>query len=1029
MMSPATRLSDDQSPPPAHFPTNFLAELFADGRFDCRCSLPDVQVELEAVFDAPENHSPNRHVKKWVNQAMICTNIYLTICRDFEIILSNQQKGSRSVNMKKSIVASFVIAGLAGFSAIGETWYWSPTSGSNWTEPKNWLNSSNERGVGYPNTGDTAVLGDTSSSSGTACYAPDGSSRKLYELRIGPGKVVTMNQGDYGFQAGGKGFQYLAASGATGNWGGMRFGGNGDVPINISNNVQFAMQMRMNVDSGTPALVKEGQGEFICYNQNGSSFNLKEVRVKQGAIDCSMDSGTINDCRFMFDGNDSSQRFTMGYANHKGLNLNNCGLYETNGVANAEHGFDDRGKNFQVTFTGTQKLNPTVFSGRFYNKAGIKWSPSAADAVFVCSNGVSDTAGIITVAKGTVRLVTGASFTALAELQVAAGATFEVADAPSVAFSTSVLTLSDATAKVKVGENVNIAFTTGTLAGKALKPGVYSAVGGEGLRTATWIEGDGTVTIVDGPTNSDTWTGGAAGGTSALLGGNWESGEDPDLASGSFFATFAAGGTEASLPADTEAKFDGVILERTSGNAAFAFSAAAGASATIGGNGFKGLSAAATTWNMAWPLVLGAAQSWTIGANDSLVVAGGLSGTEPLTLDGAGAVTFASESTHSGALNLNSGTVRVTASNGLGTSARRVDFANDKVALSFAGDISIDSPIYGKTSGPDNGNNGFTIEPNANVVFNGEVRQYSLGGRITVGAGATVTFKGGYAQDTSGMTSSICPRGSGTIIVEGKPMTSGFRLECATDNPVTLDFRVAGNNLKVARDYNWSLFTGPLYTRVANAFAARQWIQLRGSTAFFDLCGNNQSVMLLHGESGTRVTSATPATLTVTSEVMNEYQDYTQTGDTNRVDLAVFEGAVNFKKTGPVIHTFGATSTSTGSVEVTQGPLVFNANGKWPDCSAVKVTGGILDIRNADAFGDVTRTSHGKPQAIWTVSSAAKVKLNFDGVIKCRQLFIDGVKSYGTFGAADSSAQYKCEWVEGTGCLFALQSSLAVILR
>ena len=931
--------------------------------------------------------------------------------------------------MKNCLAVVFAAAVAAGgLSLNAETWYWSQTSGSNWTEPKNWLNSSGERGVGYPNTGDTAVLGDTASSSGTACYSPNGSSRKLYELRIGPGKVVTMNQGDYGFQADGKGFQYLATSGTTGNWGGMRFGGNGDVPINISNNVQFAMQMRMTVDSGRPALVKEGQGEFICYNQGASEFSLKEVRLKQGKIDCSSNSGSISDCQFMFDGNDTSQRFTMGYGSHKGLNLKNCGLYETNGVANTDHGFDDNNKGLQVTFSGTQKLNPTVFTGRFYKKTGLNWNPSSADSVFICSNGVSDTAGILTVAKGTVRLANGASFTALAEVQLAAGATFEVVDEPSVAFHSAVLTMADATAKIKVGEGVNITFTTGTLVGKALKPGVYSAAGGEDRRTATWIEGEGTVTIEDGPANSDTWSGGATGNTSALLGGNWEGGEAPDLASGSFFATFAAGGTEASLPADTEAKFDGIICENTSGNASFAFTAGEGASATVGGNGLKGLSAAATTWNMAWPLVVGVGQAWTIGANDTFVVSGGLSGSADLTLDGAGTVMFASESTHSGALNLKSGTVRVTASNGLGTNAREVQFQNDKVNLSFAGDIAIDSPMYGKTSGADSNNNGFTVEPNANVVFNGRVRQYSFGGRVTVGDGAAVTFKGGYNQTQEGMSSTFVPRGNGTIVVTNTPMSIGMLVSGASGHPTTIDLRVAGNTFNSSRRYNYSTLYGPLYTRVKNALAANQsWLCLNGSSAVWDLCGTDQSVALFHGTSGSRVTSSSPATLTLAATHQNVQEQINQdagfSGGTNRADLAVFDGAVSVYKTGEVKHTFGATSTSTGSVSVAQGPLVFNANGKWPNCRTVSVSNtGTLILQNEAPFDEKATVSV-------TTDKGAKIQLD-GGNVKFDRLYVDGHrKGGGTYGAVGSGAAHEVNWIVGNGLLDVAEHGLILFLR
>ena len=929
-----------------------------------------------------------------------------------------------SVSIRRCVLMALAVGGSIS-SAFGENWYWSPTEKNSesrwlWTNANNWTNSLGARGVGYPNTGDKVFLGQYAKPSATEAYSPNGSSRFFHTVQIGPHTGVSINQGGYGLQGGGGGLQYLANANCIGNWSSIFFSGDGEVPINIDRNVIYSMQSQMHVVSGNPVVIKQGLGQFNCFNEGGRLYDLPEVRIQQGTWNMANKSLTISNTKIVFDGNDTSARLKYSYTDkwHNDLLLKNSAILEENGVENTDHGivcdYDH-----QVHFTGTPLANPMVFSGKFYTCAGLNWDPSTDDKVFVCANAVSETTGRILVKKGSVKLVTGASFTALSELSIASGAFFQVEEGAGEGFRTALLTMNGETPMV-LGEGVSLMATSALYNGVALPPGTYAAEASGEVKRASWISGAGQVVIETGPAASDTWNG-AGANTDVTTDANWALGTAPDVTSGDLLATFAAGGTSAHLPVGTVAAFNGITLNNTSSGNTFDFTAGAEASAAIGANGIVSSSATKTTWSMGWPLSVDEPETWTIGANDTLSINAGISGSGNLMFAGDGTLVLNSSSAHTGELEFQVKTVRVLATGALGSSERTVIAQRDKTALSFGGDITVDVPLTVSRL-TDSSVKGFSIEPRANVRFTERVVQYE-DHMLTVGEGATVEFSDGYSLVNTGMNGRLYARGSGTIVVKNKAMVLSFQIAGATSNPVAFDFYVAGNNFKASRDYNWSLFTGPLYTRVPDVFAARQWIQLRGASAVFDLCGNDQSVMLFHGEKDSRVTSETPATLMVTSENPSEYSDNTAAGDENRVDLAVFQGAVSFSKKGPVKHTFGATSTSTGTIAVSAGQLIFNANGKWPNCPSVAVSGtGTLVLQNAEPFNE---------KATVSVTTDKGAKLQLDAVnVKCDRLYVDGHRlGGGIYGAVGSGAPREVAWITGEGCLEVAEHGLLLFLR
>ena len=939
--------------------------------------------------------------------------------------------------MKKLTVAACVglvgvWAGSASAAAIlgtgtGREFYWDGTqqwTDTNgklfyfWSNPTNWTDASGNILYDIPKAGDTVYLGKFKKS--TQVYKVCDNSNyehALWSVKVGTNEQ-DVSQGAFVLQAGGEGLTYTGTKNLTGNWCGLGAVGEGEIPITIENNVVYALQMHYYVKTNkqnpksNPVLVKKGPGTFVCFNQAGSrTYDIPLTLIRQGTFDFT-NTRVMNGTVFGFDGDDESQRLAFCYSSYENdITLQNGAIIETNGVDNTKHGITadaDR----QVIFTGTPKVNPMTFTGQFYDKAGLKWSPSSADYRFVCSKAVSATQGSLIVATGTVEIADGASFTALSTLQVDKGAVLDVAAVPSQAFKAQNAVLGDATSKIRLVEGASLEFNAASLGGSALKPGLYTADGRDGSRTAAWIEGAGSVVVVTGPANADTWTGGDAGGAAIALAGNWEGNESPDLDEGGFAATFAKGGTEANLPNGTLAKFAGLTLNNSAGSS-FAFTAGTDASAQVGDLGIKADdAAAATAWTFGWPIALGSAQTWTVGQNQTVTFNAPLTGETALTLDGPGTTVFNAANNLAGDLTLAKGKLRVTAQGALEPKTRTVNFYHDVAELRIAGKQTVDTPIYSRYIVSNASTYGLTVEDGADVTFNGLVKNYA-DAKLTVGAGATATFVGGLRTDTDGMSAHIRPRGSGTIVITNNVLSTGHAFQGAAGHPVTIDLRVAGNVVNSVSFF--CEMYGRVVTRVVNALNANTWLYL-GSTGSLDLDGHNQTLDLIHGESGAKVTSASPATLTVNSTGAGNALH----GGTARVDKAAYEGQVSLVKKGTYQHTFAGVSTTTGSVEVAGGTATIDATGKWPNVTDVVLTGGTLALGNAEAIGT---------NAVWRVTSGT-ASLAFAGTNSCAKLYVNGVrKSGGVYGPAGSGAQREVPWLSGTGFLQVAEHGLVLFIR
>ena len=149
-----------------------------------------------------------------------------------------------------------------------------------------------------------------------------------------------------------------------------------------------------------------------------------------------------------------------------------------------------------------------------------------------------------------------------------------------------------------------------------------------------------------------------------------------------------------------------------------------------------------------------------------------------------------------------------------------------------------------------------------------------------------------------------------------------------------------------------------------------------------------------------------------------------------RTNATVFAGSVSLYKSGEYPFAVDVTSTSTGAVQVAQGDLMFCANGSWPNCTNVVVSGGSLTLKSTNAFGDQSRGEREKPKALWNISSGAKINLGYTGRIKCSAIFVDGAETNGgTYGAVGSGADHEYACFSGPGLLYVVRKGTVFFVQ
>ena len=899
---------------------------------------------------------------------------------------------------------SFAVAWAAVSSAAEDVWHWrAEKKGTSYylvSYPENWTNEI-ETITGTPPRGARVVIDAPNISTSNGEHPP---------------------WGEVNWKSGGASqFMLCVTSGAPikvrcapFSTAGLYLYGDGETFIDSNQDLRF--QKNFAAMEGSPTFVKKGAWKLTCFYQGGNrDYTFPLTKLQEGTLNISTYKVNQN-VEIRFDGPLQS-RLEIGVSDYRGntnLTFKSSAITESADAVNSDHGITssyDR----QLCFTGTPKVNPMVFTGKFLGSAGLQWKPDSSDYVFVLSNAVSTTTGRFYVSNGTVRVTSGAGFSDLSLLAVdGANSRFEVDASAVKKLPTSThLALSNG-GKVKVAAGAYLSVAVVTVDDVAVADGVYRGSAGPAIgEEVAWIDGSGAVVVgapvADAPVAA-TWDG-AGADTAATTLANWNGATElPDLTGGTA-AVSVTGGT--AFTADVDAFVHGFAV----GVTPFTLEAAAGKTLWIAADGIEGCGGAMTVGG-AGTVVAAEDQTWT---NGTFAVAGHVAS--------------------------------------VGKSSVRIFHAGNGKSPTFADGTVVDADLlFVDSSKAKQGYTTITVPANANITFNGKVvatNTSSLG--ISSGAGSTVTFNDLFMSRDGGNIT-----GSGRIVFNG-PMhfrdRSGF-------SGGTVELHSTGNRLSGFMG-TWS--GGTLKTMVPYAIdktnTKRQssgwdnnsadgdqstWLNLK-ETCMIDLCGNDQSIdqLGMHADgtkSGGHVTSATPATfhLQTTKSYWPAhcysygFTDYKTISDANSygyemADKGYWEGAVNlsYEAADGMVRSMMRQSPSTGRVEVVSGTLVFlrraatsgetfdlkggssnpyprlpNEDGGWTNATAVAVRGGTLELEHSKAFGD---------QVAMELSGSGQVKLAHGVRQECATLTLDGEEQRGgTYGGPDSAARHKPKRGDGT---------------
>ena len=925
-------------------------------------------------------------------------------------------------DMNKRIFAVLAVGLLAAASPAAENvWHWrAEKKGSYYlvSYPENWTNEI-ETITGTPPRGARVVIDAAGASTNNGEHPPWGEvdwrsgSASQFFLCVTSGAPIKVRCAPF------------ATSG-------LYLYGDGETFIDSDRDLNF--QKNFTAKEGSPTFVKKGSWKLTCFYQgNSRDYSFPLTKLQEGTLNISTYKVNEN-IEIRFDGPLQS-RLEIGVSDSRGktnLTFKSSALTESADAINSDHGVTSS-YDLQLCFTGTPKVNPMVFTGKFLGSAGLQWKPDSSDYAFVLSNAVSTTTGRFYVSNGTVRVTSGAGFSNLPLLVVSgANSRFEVDATACRSMPATTVAISNG-GKLTLGACAYVSVAAVTVDGVAVADGVYRGPAGLGVgEEVAWIDGPGVV-VVGAPVVSTpvaaTWNG-AGGDTAATTLGNWNGAEAlPDLVSGETAVSVTGGAT---FTADTDVFVQGFTM----GVTPFTLAPAAGKTLWIGAGGITGC--------------------------------GGT-----VTMGGAGAVVVAEDQTWTNGTFAMAGHVAA-----VGKSSVRIFHAASAKSPTFADGTVVDSGLlFVDSTKAKQGTTTITVSANANITFNGRVVATNTSSiSISSGAGSTVTFNDLFMSRDGGSFS-----GSGTVVFNG-PMhfrdRSGF-------SGGTVELHATGNRLS---GFMGTWKGGTLKTMVPYAInktnTRRQtsdwtnnsadgeqstWLNLK-DTCTIDLCGNDQSIdqLGMHADgtkSGGHITTATPATFHLQTSksywpshcYTYGFSDYSSISSANSygyetADKGYWEGAVNlsYEAANGMVRSMMRQSPSTGRVEVVSGTLVFlrraatsgetfdlkggssnpyprlaNEDGGWTNATAVVVKGGTLELEHRNVFGPQTVV-----QFVKTSNAYGQIKLA-DGVRqRVYALEIDGVdQRRGTYGATGSGARYVNDMLfAGGGTLSVVGDGMGMVI-
>ena len=394
-----------------------------------------------------------------------------------------------SNDMMKRTLAVLAVGLLAATSLAAENvWHYRPTKDSG----KGTYGYLVSRAVNWTN--------ETETITGTP---PRGAKVKIHDnsgLKISTDNGAHEPWGDVDWQSGDASQYYLCVtSGAPIKMrcnpfttSGLYLYGDGETFIDSDRDLTF--QKAFMAKEGSPTFVKKGSWKLTCFYQGGNrDYTFPLTKLQQGTLNISTYKVNQN-VEIRFDGPLQS-RLEIGVSNANGntnLTFKSSAITESADAVNSDHGITssyDR----QLCFTGTPTVNPMVFTGQFLGSAGLQWKPDSADSVFVLSNAVSTTTGRFYVSNGTVRVTSGAGFSALSLMAVnGANSRFEVDASAVKKLPVTRLALSNG-GKIKVAAGVCLNVSAVTADGVAVADGFYCSGTDTRATQVNWIDGGGYV--------------------------------------------------------------------------------------------------------------------------------------------------------------------------------------------------------------------------------------------------------------------------------------------------------------------------------------------------------------------------------------------------------------------------------------------------------------------------------------------------------------------------------------------------------
>ena len=912
------------------------------------------------------------------------------------------------------ILTTFVV--MVFCASIQATEYtWNPTVGTtsgsttryNWNKKENWL-VDGVTATSYPNAADAIVIVPKTSNrigNGTG---------KCKEFRYTDKTTFhIIDQGDLKLVSGGLLHAPNAALSSNNNvnwYAGVVCGDTGEtgeVELRIPKNMTLQLQKSV---SGTCALVKTGPGTLTCSNETKDSskttertFTVPRVILKEGLLRLWGNSASTG-LELVFDDEANANptiEFGATMSNERNLVLINGGLRETARAEGKAHKFTTYNGNVrELVFRGVPQTNPVRFTGRFSGGAGLCWNPDAAETpyVFHYAGGVSDTTGQLLVSNGVVRLMKGASFTALSQTTVASGGTLRVDAAAGLGFTTARLDVDASGATLVLGPGVVLTATTAAVGGVALADGVYTQA------NANWITGDGVVEV----------------------------GAQPERPSDILAITE---GEDHAVTADSA--YAGVTMDATVGD--FTFTASSNAKLTIGAQGVVATGReAARTVTLNGPIYLEGPQTWTFSPNDTVVVNGPVythrqAGTWQIA--GAKQIEFRGENIFTHTLAVSNAIACFYGSTIRGEEGGGITCTPESgVRVHFYGVTTAKEFLFDGAS-PGNINNLVCLHASEDGLvttnlFTGYVDvHFGNNQYFEADAGVTSVFRGGVYKD-GGMWG---PR-HGTMVVEEKPMTPA---RFAIPWEATVVVNVANNKFgtNAAQVYSGAtlIFGVPYAMKAYEGSSTWARLTLNGRMV---LNGHDQSIVSINGTTGV-VTSETAAVLHL---VDNKPAGGSDGGPTSQVTRVTFEGGAGYAKEGDFTNWLYKVSSSTGTVAVAKGRLVFTAKAgsvlpltatatykrpsedvSWPNLSAAIVRGGTLVLEHANPWGRETDVVFET-----TSDKTGQVEIPSGVSVRCRELLVDGeLQKPGIYGGPDSTAPNKP--LVGGQALFAGAGTLRVV--